>query len=337
MERLEEQFDGAPAKIEVSGPKRDRAIEAHEEMRGVLEADPKLQEWGIETVLIGSYARHTGIYPGKDVDVFVKLTKLTTESTQPAAVYNRVRDVLVDQYGDRAKPQARSIKVVFVFDYDGDGFAVDAVPAVRMGARWGIPRRKTELWESPDVAERWVETDPEKLAELTTKRNKSPKVGNQGAYVPTVKLVRQTRRHHLLDQKPGGLYFEILTFWAFQSGAITGDCYAEILAQTLRAVATQLGTGGATTDPVLERPYEPEPERDDLENAAETFDELAAKAEEALRADKCKAAALWRDIFGKNGRGWVFGLPAGCDEQGNKVPVAAAVAARGSREASPFA
>jgi hypothetical protein len=29
-------------------------------------------------------------------------------------------------------------------------------------------RRKTELWESPDVAERWVETDPEKLAELTT-------------------------------------------------------------------------------------------------------------------------------------------------------------------------
>jgi hypothetical protein len=28
-------------------------------------------------------------------------------------------------------------------------------------------RRKTELWESPDVAERWVETDPEKLAELT--------------------------------------------------------------------------------------------------------------------------------------------------------------------------
>jgi hypothetical protein len=227
MERLEEQFEGALARIEVSGPKRDRAIKAHEEMRGVLEADPKLQEWGIETVLIGSYARRTGIYPGKDVDVFVKLTKLTTESAQPATVYNRVRDVLVDHYGDRAKPQARSIKVEF--DFDGDGFAVDAVPAVRMGERWGIPRRKTELWESPDVAERWVETDPEKLAELTTERNKSPKVGPQGAYVPTVKLLRQTRRHHLGDQKPGGLYFEILTFWAYQSGAITGDCFAEIL------------------------------------------------------------------------------------------------------------
>jgi hypothetical protein len=335
MERLEEQFEGALARIEVSGPKRDRAIKAHEEMRGVLEADPKLQEWGIETVLIGSYARRTGIYPGKDVDVFVKLTKLTTESAQPATVYNRVRDVLVDHYGDRAKPQARSIKVEF--DFDGDGFAVDAVPAMRMGERWGIPRRKTELWESPDVAERWVETDPEKLAELTTERNKSPKVGPQGAYVPTVKLVRQTRRHHLDDQKPGGLYFEILTFWSYQSGAITGDCFAEILAQTLRAVTAQLATGEATTDPVLGRPYKPTPEPTDLANAAEKFDELAAKAEEALRADKCKAAALWREILGKNGRGWVFGLPAGCDEQGNKVPVAGAVAARGSREASPFA
>ncbi len=45
-----------------------------------------------------------------------------------------------------------------------------------MGERWGIPRRNTELWESPNVEERWVETDPEKLAELTTERNKSPKV-----------------------------------------------------------------------------------------------------------------------------------------------------------------
>jgi hypothetical protein len=335
MERLEEQFEGALARIEVSGQKRERAIKASDEVRGVLEADPKLQEWGIKTVLIGSYARRTGIYPGKDVDVFVKLTKLTTESAQPATVYNRVRDVLVDEYGDRAKPQARSIKVEF--DFDGDGFAVDAVPAVRMGERWGIPRRKTEFWESPDVAERWVETDPEKLAELTTERNRSPKVGTQGAYVPTVKLVRQTRRHHLGDQKPGGLYFEILTFWAFQSGAITGNCFAEILAQTLRAVATQLATVEATTDPVLGRPYRPTPEPDDLGNAAEKFDELAAKAEEALRLDECKAAVLWREILGKNSRGWVFGLPAGCDEQGNKVPVASAVAARGSREASPFA
>jgi hypothetical protein len=335
MERLEEQFAGALEKIEVRGATRERAIKAHEEVRAVLETDAKLREWGIKTVLIGSYARRTGIYPGKDVDVFVKLTALTTQNTQPATVYNRVRDVLMAHYGDRAKPQPRSIKVEF--DFDGDGFAVDAVPAVRMGQRWGIPRRKTETWESPNIAERWVETDPEKLAELTTERNKAPKVGDQGAYVPTVKLVRQARRHHLAERKPGGLYFEILAYWAYQSGTVTGDCVAEIFARTLRAVATQLATGQATTDPVLGRPYKPTPEGDDLAHAADTFADLAAKAEEALRADKCKAAALWREILGKNGYGWVFGLPAGCDEQGKRVPVASAVAASGSREASPFA
>lgn len=335
MEKLEAQFDGALIKIEVSGPKRDRAIKAHEEIRGVLEADPKLKAWGIVTVLIGSYARQTAIYPGKDVDVFVKLTALNTQNADPGDVYNAVRDVLVAHYGDRAKPQARSIKVEF--DFDGDGFAVDAVPAVRMGERWAIPERKTELWRSPNVDERWVETDPEKLADLTTERNKSPKVGSRGAYVPTVKLLRQTREDHLSDRKPGGLYFEILAYWAFQTGTVTGDCFAEIFAKTLRAVASQLASNQPTIDPVLGTPYRPAPETVDQSHAAEVFSGLAAKAEEALRADKCKAAALWREILGKNGRGWCFALPSGCDEKGNRVPVPATATAKGSREASPFA
>jgi len=135
--------------------------------------------------------------------VFAKLTALKTQNTQPATVHNRVREVLKAHYGGRAKPEARSIKVMF--DFDGGGFVVDSVPAVRMGERWGIPRRKVESWESPNIAERWVETDPERLAKLTTERNRAPEVGDQGAYVPTVKLVRQTRRHHLAERKPGGL------------------------------------------------------------------------------------------------------------------------------------
>jgi hypothetical protein len=201
----------------------------------------------------------------------------------------------------------------------------------------GIPRRKPELWTSPQIEERWVETDPEKLAELTVERNKTPKVGAQGAYVPTVKLLRQTRRHHRGDAKPGGFYFELLAYWAFQGGSVDGDCFAEIFAQTLRAVAVQLSSGVPTTDPVLGRPYRPTPDPAELAASAQKFSELAGKAEAALQTDQCKAAALWREILGKNERGWCFGIPAGCDEQGNRVRVAAAVAASGSREASPFA
>src|SRR5215217_7033129 len=102
METLPTQFNDALTAVEVNGKKRDRVIAAHKEIRELLEADKQLCDLGVDTILIGSYARHTGIYPGKDVDIFVKLTKLTTESTRPATVYNRVRDVLVDHYGDRA-------------------------------------------------------------------------------------------------------------------------------------------------------------------------------------------------------------------------------------------
>jgi hypothetical protein len=335
VEKLEAQFEGALTRIEVTGPMRARAIKAHEEIRDVLKRDPLLTEWGIAPVLIGSYARETGIYPGKDVDVFARLGELNTQNIEPAQVYNAVRDVLVSHYGDRATPQARSIKVGF--DTDGDRFSVDVVPAVRMGGRWGIPRRKTELWASPRIEERWVETDPEQLGKLTVERNKSPKVGSQGAYVPTVKLLRQARRQHRGAAKPGGFYFELLAYWAFAGDTVSGDCFAEIFAQTLRAVALQLSSGATVTDPVLGRPYRPAPDPAELVAASQAFSDLATKAEAALVADRCRAAAIWRGILGENDRGWCFGIPPGCDERGNRVPVRSGVAALGSREASPFA
>lgn len=334
MEDLADQFRKALARIEISGKKRDRAIAAHTEIREVLEGSKALCALGVDPVLIGSYARQTGIYPGKDVDVFVKLTKLDT-SAPPQDVYNAVRDVLVAKYGNRAEEQPRSVKVSF--DTDGDGFAVDAVPAVRMGTRWAIPRRNRERWGAPDTSERWVETDPEHLGKLTERLNGKFKVDGQGAYVPTVKLVRQTRRHNMRDRKPGGLYFELLTYWSFMGGAVSGDCFAQIFAETLRAIANQLASGQVVTDPVLERPYRPTPESADLANAAQTFSALAAKAEEALRVERCQAALQWRQILGSNDRGPCFEFPAGCDERGEPIRRVKAVAAVGSEEAGSFA
>jgi tRNA nucleotidyltransferase (CCA-adding enzyme) len=47
-------------------------------------------------VLIGSYARHTAIWPGKDVDVFTKLTRLSVGATNPRTIFEHVRDILVE-------------------------------------------------------------------------------------------------------------------------------------------------------------------------------------------------------------------------------------------------
>ena len=331
---LSEQFDGALSRLELKA-KRVRVIAAHLEIRAVLETDSQLCAWGVDTVLIGSYARHTAIYPGKDVDVFTKLTKLDTSSIEPRTVFEAVRDVLVKKYGDRAQPQERSIKVIFSTDGEED-FHVDVVPAVRHGDRWAIPRHDTSVWSSPTINERWVETDPEKLTEMSEERNKSPKVGSRGAYVPTVKLVRQTRRHPRGKTKPGGFYFELMTYWTFEAG-LEGDSFAEILADTLTSIATQLNSGLPLTDPVLMRPYKPEPDPMDRMTAAAVFTELAQDAQRALTVDKCAAAVVWRRILGEiDEYGPIFEIPPGCDAQGRALP-AVAVAARGGQEASRFA
>jgi hypothetical protein len=329
METLPTQFNDALTAIEVNGKKRDRVIAAHKEIRELLEADQKLCALGVDTILIGSYARHTGIYPGKDVDVFVKLTKLDS-TADPAAVFDAVKRVLIAKYGERAEPQRRAVKVSF----GDDGFSVDAVPAVTLGRRWALPNHDPDKWGSPD--ERWIETDPEKMTALTEQRNKSPRVGERGAYVPTVKLMRQTRRQHLGDNKPGGLYFEILTYWAFKNAEVEGSSFAEIFTSALRSVATQLGSSKPLVNPALETTYEPAPKDTERRTAASTFDGLATKAEKALKEDKCPAAVMWREILGTNDRGECFPLPPGCDATGKAIGSIASVSARGSREAHGF-
>lgn len=329
METLPEQFSQALHRIQIHGPKADRASEAHKEVRRALQKDSVLRDWGIDTVLIGSYGRKTGIYPGKDVDVFSKLTALDS-SVHPEAVFDRVARVLDDQYGSRATPQDRSVKVLF----SADGFSVDAVPAVRSGGRWAIPDHDRTHWAS---ANGWCETDPERLGDLTTERNQTPAVSGQGAYVPVVKLVRQTREYHLGDAKPGGLYFEMATYWAFQAG-VPGASFAEIFAATLSSIGNQLTQAQVQPllDPALLQPYSPQPSSSDLASASQTFLALAAEANRALALALCPAAVIWRKILGSNGRGPCFPLPPNCDEKGRSIRGVTVVSDRGSDEARPF-
>jgi tRNA nucleotidyltransferase (CCA-adding enzyme) len=93
---LPEQFDDALDRIGIT---RTAAIAAHAEVRTRLEVDSKLREWGIDTILIGSYARRTSIHPCHDVDVFVKLT--ACQETNPEAVFSEVQRVLVTAYKDQ--------------------------------------------------------------------------------------------------------------------------------------------------------------------------------------------------------------------------------------------
>ena len=325
MATLRTQFDRALTNIQINGDKAKRSIAVQGEVRSVLEADEQLRAWRVDTKLIGSYGRDTGIYPGKDVDVFVKLTALDT-SASPQAVYNAVWNALAREYGTRVEPQNRSIKVDFSDSGTPGGpspFAADAVPAVQAGERWAIPARDRDLWSGN--ADQWVVTDPERFGELSavlSTSTSSPSVGGRNAYKPIVKLMRQARRTHLGDRRPGGLLVEFATYEAWVLGQVAGHEWDQLFAHTLRQIAQRFATAHVLPmlDPALRTPVEPAVAPEDLAHAAAVFSALADLANSALGADDCQAALKWREILGGNDRAEpVFPLPADCDANGNRI------------------
>lgn len=352
---LTDEFGEAQKNVNL-GQRRLVAQAAHLEVRAVLKFRSELREHGLDDVLIGSYARDTGIWPGKDVDVFGKLGRESVESIRPDVAYQLFLSALEPHYAGRLTKQPRSIKIDFGLTDertpadeflrelqasrdDVFPFSVDVVPAVRSGDIWAIPSHDRGEWQRTAAAERWVRTDPEKLTDLTTERNKEPSIGGQGVFVPTVKAMRQIRRAHLGDAKPGGLYIELVLHEGFADGEIIGESWADVTASALAFIARRLrlAVTQPVCDPVLLQPYAPAPTADQLAAAAGTFEVLASRGQEALSQEKCPAAATWRGVFGSNSKGAVFPLPSGCvADRSIMVPAPSASPLRSSNEARGF-
>jgi hypothetical protein len=349
MELLKSEFDQAVRNVTVSGDKLDRAIAAHTEVRELLESDDELCEWGIDSILIGSYKRQTARYPGKDVDVFARFTKLSVRHA-PEKVYNAVERVLVQHYGlkdqdpgGRVTPQARSLKIDFPDIEDplsDNDFSIDAVPAVPWEQHWGIPNRDRDLWSDDD--QRWIKTNPVQFSDDTTTlstKSSSPEVDGENAYRPIIRLIRQIRHEHLAEERPGGLFTEIAAFYAWSDQLVSGSSWAELLTATLDQVAIKFDecAENGLQDPVLGATMKPALEPGQWTGAAQTFRALAAQGHEALNSERCRAAKIWRDILGSNERGPILPLPSGCDADGFPVGAVSAVSSVGSNDARGFA
>lgn len=325
MPELPTQFTKAKSNVEPSRDDRDNAATAHAEVRDALDADDELKDWGIETVLIGSYKRQVSTRRVKDVDVLVKLPLLPI-TVAPDELLSRVARVLRRAFDTdeekRVKRQDRSIMVKFS-DFD---LHVDVVPARPAGSYLEIPDK------NDDGTFGWKTTNPEELTSLSSRLNSD----FEDEYVPVVKLVRQARRTHLGRKgKPGGLFFEILTYHAFKNGGLDDAGTASLFTGALRSVASQLSTvvaGGTIADPTMTGAVISVRATDEqFADAAAKFAELADDAEAALASeDKCWAAKVFRVILGKNDDDeWVFEMPAACNEDG--TPKSVAVISAGDR------
>lgn len=349
MQTLTNEFAQAVRNVTIHGDKRDRAMQAHAEVRALLESDAELNGWGIDTILIGSYARQTARYPGKDVDVFLRFGDLSVRHS-PDKIYNAVERVLVDAYGlkdedpdGRITRQARSLKIDFPdpdAHFSDTSFAIDAVPAVPWDGHWGIPNRDRDKWDNTE--KRWIKTNPVQFATDTNTlatASWSPTVGTTNAYRPIVRLLRQVRHAHLGSQRPGGLFVEIAAYYVWNEQLVSGSSWAELLASTFEHVGARLldSAQDGMTDPVLGTVLKPELDFWQWNSAGLTFQRLAGEAQEALQADKCRAAKMWRDILGSNDRGQVLPLPEGCDAAGFPVGSVTAAGSLGSDEPRGFA
>lgn len=319
MAALTDQFKTALSNIEPCGDDKANAPDAHKDLRAVLLADEVLAGWGIDPVLIGSYARNVSIRRVKDVDVFCRLISLPT-GTSRDSILDRFFDVLNDAYGNdddgnpRVQRQERSITVLFP---QYDGLYVDAAPA-----------RPTSdgMWEIPERGDdgKWHKTNPVALGDLTSKMNDT----HHEKYVPTVKLIRQTRRA-LLGKRPGGLWFEMAVYEACVQGAVPADGnYATQYTTALEKIADLLDDkvddGIDLPNPAVDGEVITVRATDtQWDNARTKFRDAATAARAALDSDnRCWAAREFQNLLGGNDDfDAVFPMPADCNPDGtNRSP-----------------
>ena len=335
------------------------AIAAHLEVRAVLWGSNELRAHGLDDVLIGSYARKVSIWPGKDVDVFGRLSRESVSSITPDdayAMFGRGLQPFTDL--GRLRPQPRSFKVIYdqtrypsldsiqsaaqaygwrrarldrvigSLDELSFEFSVDVVPAVAWGDHYGIPQvdRRGGAGEQYRTGE-WRRTNPVALTTETQVRNRSPQISGRGAFVPTVKAIRQIKGHHLSEAKPSSLYYEFALHEGFKSGEIAGESWADITASALSHLAGRLRAASSrpVCDPILAEPYVPAPSIADLSAVSNVFEDLARRADRAVTTNsRCQAAVEWRAIFGGNDKhDDVFWLPPGCKGTGAAMGAAA--------------
>lgn len=299
----------------------EHAKSAHKEVSDVLKADDRLKDLGISPVLIGSYKREVSIKRVKDVDVFVRLENAGKE-LWPGSILDHITDLLEDAFDGRVTRQHRSVMVDFpAFDLTVD--AVIARPCVGHPAEhWQIPERIDK-----DGNARWIETNPTEMTVLTTDANQRFLLGGagRGVYVPVVKLMRQIRRTWVVDQ-PGGYYFEVLTWHAFQDKNPEESTVAEYLTLILRAVADSLPafTNNGPPDPTMDgKTIKSKATPIQIQAASERIAEAADLAERALgEEDPCRSAKLWQELLGTtqgtDTAEFVFPMPEYCNADGTE-------------------
>jgi SMODS domain-containing protein len=299
---IAERFDIFLGSLEPDDVRAKKAEQIPTLIREELMRSPRLRldARGPQTLLVGSYKRHTAINEIKDVDIAV-IVAPDYSNSPPAVVMKDLKEALDASRGRRRlgqldqRSQRRSIRC----ELPEDNFVVDVVPVVApAGDPHGallIPDRE---WRS------WVETRSIGYVKRFSDLNAS----SGRRLVPLVKLMkawRAAQRIERVEAKP--FWIEALVVALVEEGKIAiADPWAEVMRSTFDALYQRClplknrGSGTPTVrDPML-------PTHNVAHNWTRNgflrfFKKLEVSrraAEEAVSAQDTTAARYWRGIFG---------------------------------------
>lgn len=306
---LPSYFNEFLSEIEPSQAAKADLQTGHTTLRKRLAEDEEFGTIHVNTLLQGSYRRHTAIQPGKDVDIVV-VTTLDPDSIAASAATARLKKTLDRHYPGKVTPQTRSLCVQLSYvtmdvviaasrELRADNLLAEMrrVAAIDEAAAW-----KAQPLQIPDRdLQRWVDTHPKRQLEWTTELNKR----SEGFFVPLVKMSKWWRHETYQDPEyPKGYLLERIVGEKVDSGKRD---HAEGFVQLLRNIVTSYEPYAlASIVPSLPDPGVPSHNvlhrlsADDFRAFISRVKTALSKAEEALAStDKNESAGLWREVFGK--------------------------------------
>jgi hypothetical protein len=167
MITIYEAFRKFRSNLELTQGEQDDASRRQREIRELMDTAFVLDD----DFLSGSYKRFTKTKPLKDVDIFCVLSddeKANYRTNKhPSVLLNRVKAVLIEQYGqENVSKQRRSVTVEFpVKGQENRVMSFDVVPAFAKGDHYEIPDEAVSVG--------WTETNPKIHAEKATAANEA--------------------------------------------------------------------------------------------------------------------------------------------------------------------
>ncbi len=281
-----EAFDIFKSELELPDRKQAQASKAQQEIRSRLAAHLDVPD----SLLTGSYPRHTKIFPLDDIDILLIRNQGRVEvqtdgsGISPSKAIDQVAEAVGKAYPFTAtvKKQARSVNTLI----EGLDFGFDLIPA------W--LRHPDGYWIPDTDSNTWIPTDPEAHSRMMTEAN----ARLQQRLKPVIKMAKHWNRNNFALLR--SFHLELICKNIFETYELPN--YPVGMASILLLLSVHLAK--PMMDPIYNACRVDKPlSKEDQEKLANRITNDSQRAVEAVRLEQAgmhdAAIEKWKYIFFK--------------------------------------